>query len=104
MAEALCWKSVVGTTKSFVPVTRRAGPKPVASAHTHSARALTRTVIRQQTRTRANKTVCMASSTVSMKTYKYADLSEKERAEICQRPRIDFSSIMGIVRVQLPIF
>uniref|UniRef100_A0A7S0RS36 histidinol dehydrogenase n=1 Tax=Pyramimonas obovata TaxID=1411642 RepID=A0A7S0RS36_9CHLO len=111
MAEALCWKSVVGTTKPFVPVNRRAGPtvqaKPVASAHSHlaSARGLARTVgtqgvrtsSRQQPRTRANKTVCMAAATASMKTYKYSELSEEERAAICQRPRIDFSSIMGIV-------
>jgi hypothetical protein len=42
--------------------------------------------------------VSAPSSAMAMKTYTYTELSEAERDAVCARPRIDFSSIMDIVR------
>jgi hypothetical protein len=41
--------------------------------------------------------MCSVATGVSMKTYDYAKLSEAERVAVCERPRIDVSSIMAIV-------
>lgn len=43
-----------------------------------------------------------APSSMAMKTYTYTELSEAERDAVCARPRIDFSSIMDIVRHPAP--
>jgi hypothetical protein len=75
-----------------------ASARPAAFAKPSLVQSRRRAASRVQRRAIAPCAVSAPSSAMAMKTYTYTELSEAERDAVCARPRIDFSSIMDIVR------
>jgi hypothetical protein len=77
---------------------RASALRPAALAKPSLAQSLARRrVLRVQKRT-VPCAVSTPLAAMAMKTYTYTELTDAERDAVCARPRIDFTSIMDIVR------